>query len=98
MVFEVDRARFLERLIAETDAAYCPAPRFTGPIVRVQYRGYHLTASTGRAEGDLYAANLLVERPGDQAQAFHALDYFYDPCEAVSYAQEWGQLWVDSNE
>lgn len=98
MLFEVDRARFLALLLAETEAAYGQATHSTNPIARVEYKGYRLTASTGSVDGDLYPANLLVERPGNPAHAFHALDYFYDAFQAVCYAEEWGRLWVDSNE
>ncbi len=85
-------ARFLARLLDETEAAYRPAIRSTSPTVRAEYKGYHLTASTERAHADLYAANLLVERPGHPIHAFHALYYFYDACQAVCYAEEWGEL------
>lgn len=97
-LFEVDMTRFLARLLDETEAAYRPTVRSTSPIVRTEYKGYHLTASTEQAHADLYPANLVVERPGNPIHAFHALDYFYDASQAVSYAEEWGRLWVDSNE
>lgn len=97
-LFEVDMTHSLARLHDETEAAYCPAVRFTSPIVHTEYKGYHLTASTERARADLYPANLLVERSGNPIHAFHTLDYFYDACQAVCYAEEWGRVWVDSNE
>ncbi|WP_353557904.1 hypothetical protein [Paraburkholderia terrae] len=99
MIFEDDMARFLAHLLAETQAAFCPAVRSTSQIVRVEYfGGYCLTASTERTGTGLYPANLLVERPGNHADAFHALDYFHDAGQAVLYAAEWGRHWVDSNE
>ena len=99
MVFEEDRARFLTHLLAETEAAFCPAVRPASQIVRVEYfEGYCLTASTQRTGAGLYPANLLVERPGNHAHEFHALGYFHDAGQAVLYAAEWGRDWVESNE
>ncbi|BFG79918.1 hypothetical protein PTKU46_79520 [Paraburkholderia terrae] len=84
------------RRVANTKAVDCSIDSFANPTVRGDYKGYRLTASTMPAHAELYSANLLVERPGRLPHSFHALDYFYDARQAVSYATAWGRLWVDS--
>jgi hypothetical protein len=65
-------------------------------VLRAVHKGYQIIASTGPAHAGLHAANLVIERAGREAYTFHALDYFYDEQQAVTYATQWGRLWVDS--
>jgi hypothetical protein len=60
------------------------------------HKGYRLTASADE-QGALHAANLVIEQDGHAPYRFPALDYFYDPQQAVDYAAQWGRLWVDSH-
>ncbi|SAL06543.1 transcriptional regulator [Caballeronia calidae] len=47
-------------------------------------------------KGALHAAHLVIEGPSCPTQrCFHALDYFYDPAQALQYAIRWGRIWVD---
>jgi hypothetical protein len=66
-------------------------------VSRAVHKGYHIIASTGPAHAGLHAANVVIERVGQEPYTFHALDYFYDAQQAVSYATQWGRLWVDSH-
>jgi hypothetical protein len=59
------------------------------------YKGYGLTAHTQPTNTDLYAADVVIERPGCSTRHFRALDYFYTAAEALGYATRWGRIWVD---
>lgn len=59
------------------------------------YKGYGLTAHANPTSADLYAADVVIERPGCSTCQFHALDYFYTAAEALGYATRWGRIWVD---
>ena len=59
-------------------------------------QGYRLTARAEPVKSALYAAHLVIEGPGCRTpRCFHALDYFYDPAQALRYAIRWGRIWVD---
>jgi hypothetical protein len=66
-------------------------------VASANHKGYRLIASTDPAHAGLHAANLTIERPGRAPHRFPALDYFYDAQQAVSYATQWGRIWVDSH-
>jgi len=60
------------------------------------HQGYRLTARAEPVKSALCAAHLVIEGPGCRTpRCFHALDYFYDPAEALRYAILWGRIWVD---
>ncbi|WP_143750148.1 hypothetical protein [Caballeronia ptereochthonis] len=63
-----------------------------------EFAGYRLTADAPRAHAHLYSADLLIEGPNHTHWSFRALDFFYDPAEALAYSIEWGRLWVENNE
>ena len=60
-----------------------------------KYRGYALTANAQPTNTDLYAADVVIERPGGSTRCFRALDYFYTAAEALGYATRWGRIWID---
>jgi hypothetical protein len=63
---------------------------------QAQYQGYRLTARAEPVKSALHAAHLVIEGPGSPTQrCFHALDYFYDPAQALQYAIRWGRIWVE---
>jgi hypothetical protein len=63
---------------------------------QAQYQGYRLTARAEPVKSALHAAHLVIEGPGCPTQCcFHALDYFYDPAQALQYAIRWGRIWVE---
>ncbi|MGF6935725.1 hypothetical protein OKW41_004887 [Paraburkholderia sp. UCT70] len=63
---------------------------------QAEHQGYRLTARAEPVESALHAAHLVIEGPGCPTQrCFHALDYFYDPAQALQYAIRWGRIWVD---
>jgi len=68
-----------------------------GPVsCQAQCQGYRLTARAEPVKSALHAAHLVIERPGCPTQrCFHALDYFYDPAQALQYAIRWGRIWVE---
>ena len=59
------------------------------------YKGYGLTAHAQPTNNHLYAADVVIERPGCSTRRFRALDYFYTAAEALGYATRWGRIWVD---
>jgi hypothetical protein len=59
------------------------------------HRGYQLTATACAVQGGLHAAGIVIEQPGCAPRTFDALDYFFDHEQALSYATNWGRLWVD---
>ncbi|HKU01046.1 MAG TPA: hypothetical protein VJS30_31595 [Paraburkholderia sp.] len=61
----------------------------------IEHNGYCLRARANPASRDLYAADLVIERPGSPSRHFHALDHFYDAGQALRYATRWGRIWVD---
>lgn len=61
----------------------------------IEHRGYCLSARANPANRDLYAADLVIDRPGYPSRHFHALDHFYDAGQALRYATKWGRIWVD---
>jgi hypothetical protein len=71
--------------------------RRTGTVsYQAQHQGYRLTAQAEPVKSALHAAHLVIEGPNCSAQrCFHALDYFYDPAQALQYAIRWGRIWVD---
>ncbi|SAL88739.1 transcriptional regulator [Caballeronia arvi] len=63
---------------------------------QAEHQGYRLTARAEPVKSALYAAHLVIEGPGCRTpRRFHALDYFYDPAQALRYAIRWGRIWVD---
>ena len=63
---------------------------------QAEHQGYRLTALAEPVKSGLHAAHLAIEGPGCPTQrGFHALDYFYDPTQALRYAIRWGRIWVD---
>jgi len=63
---------------------------------QAEHQGYRLTARAEPAKSALHAAHLVIEGPGcPTPRYFHALDYFYEPGQALRYAIRWGRLWVD---
>ncbi|WP_353557925.1 hypothetical protein [Paraburkholderia terrae] len=60
-----------------------------------EHGGYRLNASARPTNNELYAADLVIERPGLSSRHFRALDYFYDARQALRYATRWGRIWVD---
>jgi hypothetical protein len=63
---------------------------------QAEHQGYRLTARAEPLKSALYAAHLVIEGPGRRTpRCFHALDYFYDPAQALRYAIRWGRIWVD---
>jgi hypothetical protein len=62
---------------------------------QAEHQGYRLTARAEPVKSGLHAAHLVIEGPGCPTQhRFHALDYFYDPAQALQYAIRWGRIWV----
>lgn len=63
---------------------------------QAEHRGYRLTARAEPVKGALHAAHLVIEGPAcPTPRSFHALDFFYDPVQALRYAIRWGRIWVD---
>lgn len=59
------------------------------------HEGYRLDACARPTNSELYAADLVIGRPGFPSRHFRALDYFYDARQALRYATRWGRIWVD---
>lgn len=60
-----------------------------------EYKGYRLNACARPTSSELYAADLVIGRPGFPSRHFRALDHFYDGRQALRYATRWGRIWVD---
>lgn len=60
-----------------------------------QHEGYLLEACARPTRNELYAADLVIGRPGFPSRRFRALDYFYDARQALGYATRWGRIWID---
>ncbi|EIM93855.1 hypothetical protein WQE_47499 [Paraburkholderia hospita] len=60
-----------------------------------EYKGYRLNAYARPTSSELYAADLVIGRPGFPSRHFRALDHFYDVRQALRYATRWGRIWVD---
>ncbi|BFG80013.1 hypothetical protein PTKU46_80470 [Paraburkholderia terrae] len=60
-----------------------------------EYEGYRLNACARPTSSELYAADLVIGRPGFPSRHFRALDHFYDARQALRYATRWGRIWVD---
>ncbi|MCG5076669.1 hypothetical protein [Paraburkholderia tagetis] len=60
-----------------------------------EHKGYRLEACARPSRNELYAADLVIGRPGFPSRRFRALDYFYDPRQALGYATRWGRIWID---
>ncbi len=81
------------------DAAQ-PAPMVQGDGMAgldqcTEHNGYRLRALASPTHCGLYAADLIIERPGYPSRHFHALDHFYEARQALRYATRWGIIWVD---
>ncbi|WP_235366343.1 hypothetical protein [Caballeronia zhejiangensis] len=60
-----------------------------------EHEGYRLNALARPTTDELYAADLVIVRPGFASRHFRALDQFYDATQALRYAMRWGRIWVD---
>ncbi|MFC4704036.1 MULTISPECIES: hypothetical protein [Paraburkholderia] len=69
--------------------------RVDTPSQCTEHNGYFLKARANLTNRDMYAADLVIERPGYPSRHFHALDHFYDAGQALRYATRWGRIWVD---
>lgn len=70
--------------------------RIGSVLDQAEHEGYRLTARAEPGNDALHAAHLVIEGPGcPTPRCFHALDYFYDPAQALRYAIRWGRIWVD---
>ena len=73
-----------------------PGRRTCAASEQAEHHGYRLTARAEPVKSALHAAHLVIEGPGcPTPRCFHALDYFYDPAQALRYAIRWGRIWVD---
>ncbi|SMG52653.1 hypothetical protein [Paraburkholderia susongensis] len=68
----------------------------TDPLICcADHEGYRLNACARPTNNELYAADLVIGRPGFPSRHFRALDYFYDAGQALRYATRWGRIWVN---